>query len=206
MKYNSALIGKGKGKIGSLIASSWKGIGYFKEKAISVANPNTEGQRGTRSAFRQLVDMGRTILEGLGASFHEQTHKMTALNAFIKFNLSTAFTFASGVATLVADELVVSKGTLFNPSDMDLGSYTGRTAPITWTDRTTGVGKNGTDVLKVVVCNGNGEIYYLDGGATRADGSGSFTIPGATSAGTFSVHAFFLSADYAKASDSILLS
>jgi len=43
-KISQGILGGFSGKVGSVVGANWKGINYMRAKAVSVANPRTDGQ------------------------------------------------------------------------------------------------------------------------------------------------------------------
>jgi hypothetical protein len=110
---SNVLIGKSHGSVGNATFSTWKGINVLKEKAVSVANPNTDAQQMQRSAMRQIVAIFRLIPGIVDAGFKKLAIKKSPFNAFTSYALKNTFDFsAPPVATFVPADLLISKGTI----------------------------------------------------------------------------------------------
>ncbi len=59
-KIRNGILGKAKGKIGGVVASTWKGVNYVREYVVP-ANPKTAAQSGVRNNFSSVVAIGRSI-------------------------------------------------------------------------------------------------------------------------------------------------
>lgn len=205
-RISNPLIGRSANKIGNVVLSTWKGINVMKEKPASVANPRTDGQVSQRSAFAQMVALARLILATLQITFRQQAIKMSAYNAFVKANLTEAFTISGGTATFVPANLVVSKGTLPGFLDLETDTLSGRAGGITFSDNSDEFGASASDRVGVVVVAANGEnAYAFLSENTRADGELDFTVPGSWSLTGARVCPFFVNAAGSKSSDSVNL-
>lgn len=112
-RVSNTLIGKASGSVGNATFSTWKGINVLKEKAVSVANPNTDLQIMRRSALSQTVIIFRLISAVVALGFKKLATGMSAYNAFASNALKTAFDYSSPpTATLEDTGLKISKGTI----------------------------------------------------------------------------------------------
>ena len=53
-KIKQGILGGFKGKVGTVIGSSWNGIAYMKGLPQSVRNPRTDAQVQQRNFFKEL--------------------------------------------------------------------------------------------------------------------------------------------------------
>ena len=63
-KIKQGILGGFKGKVGTVIGSSWNGISYIRGIAQSVRNANTAAQQ-TQRGFFKMVSFYRHLTEGL---------------------------------------------------------------------------------------------------------------------------------------------
>ena len=84
-KIKQGILGGFKGKVGTVIGSSWNGIAYMRGLAQSVKNPKTAGQTTQRGFFREVLDIaGQLSKEQLAFLFPTAPSKMTRHNALVK--------------------------------------------------------------------------------------------------------------------------
>lgn len=198
------LIGAARGSAGNMTFSSWKGLNVLKNKPASVANPRSDGQVAQRSVITQLVAIFRQVPSALRTAFRQYATGMSAYNAFVKYNADEAFTISGAVATFVASSFNAAKGTLGALVDFARTLDTGRTYDFTWTDNTGESNANASDIFHVLVISSNGlEVYEEDTTRTRAQASGSVTIPGSWSLTGARFCGYFVKADGSMASDSV---
>ena len=56
-KIKQGILGGFRGKVGTVIGSSWNGISYMRGQAQSVRNANTEAQQAQRAFFKQVQEL-----------------------------------------------------------------------------------------------------------------------------------------------------
>ena len=84
-KIKQGILGGFKGKVGTVIGSSWNGIAYMRGLAQSVKNPKTAGQTTQRGFFREVLDIAAQLSkEQLSFLFPTAPSKMTRHNALVK--------------------------------------------------------------------------------------------------------------------------
>ena len=90
-KIKQGILGGFKGKVGTVIGSSWNGIAYMRGLAQSVKNPKTAAQTTQRGFFREVLDIvGQFTNEQLNFLFPTAPSGMTRHNALVK-QLSAVF-------------------------------------------------------------------------------------------------------------------
>jgi len=90
-KIKQGILGGFKGKVGTVIGSSWNGISYMRGLAQSVKNPQTAGQTTQRTFFKEVLDIvGQFTNEQLNFLFPTAPSGMTRHNALVK-QLSAVF-------------------------------------------------------------------------------------------------------------------
>lgn len=115
-KIHQGILGAGKGKIGGVIMSSWKGIATIRSMPASVANPQTTGQTAQRNKFSAVVAVARLLLSELIATYWDPFSKMmSGYNLFIKRNIEC---FVGGVFATPAD-FIASRGILVGASGFE---------------------------------------------------------------------------------------
>ena len=84
-KIKQGILGGFKGKVGTVIGSSWNGIAYMRGLAQSVKNPKTAAQTTQRGFFREVLDIvGQFTNEQLNFLFPTAPSGMTRRNALVK--------------------------------------------------------------------------------------------------------------------------
>ena len=80
-KIKQGILGGFKGKVGTVIGSSWNGISYMKGRPQSVRNPRTDAQVQQRNFFKELQGLVSQLSdEQLASLFPSVTRGMTRRN------------------------------------------------------------------------------------------------------------------------------
>ena len=80
-KIKQGILGGFKGKVGTVIGSSWNGISYMRGIAQSIKNPKTAGQQTQRTFFKEVQDLaGQFSNEQLNFLFPSTPKGMTRRN------------------------------------------------------------------------------------------------------------------------------
>ena len=81
-KIKQGILGGFKGKVGTVIGSSWNGIAYMKGQAQNVKNPKTPAQMIQRDFFKDVQELaGQFSNEQLAFLFPNSPKNMTRRNA-----------------------------------------------------------------------------------------------------------------------------
>ncbi len=110
---SNPLIGKSSGSMGGATFTTWKGKNVLKNKATSVANPNTINQQMRRSALEQTVAIFRANSAAINLGFKKKAVGMSAYNAFSREALQNGFNYsAPPVASLNWVDIQTSSGNI----------------------------------------------------------------------------------------------
>lgn len=203
-QVQNPIIGRSKGTLGNAVFSTWKGINTLRSKALTVANPQTDGQMKQRAKLAVLLAIYQTISPIVSKGFKEVAVGMSEYNKFMAINLKNAFLSWSGSAWLADNsELQVAKGSLDDTSITSVTTSNG-TATVAIAFPTTVSGdKSANDKVYALAINGD-KIGYSLGSAVRSAGTVTLTMPSnnATS-DDIDVYLFFASPDERKFSNSV---
>ena len=160
-KIKQGILGGFKGKVGTVIGSSWNGIAYMRGLAQSVKNPKTAGQTTQRGFFREVLDIaGQLSKEQLAFLFPTAPSKMTRHNALVKQ--------LTEVAAVDGDVKSVDLGNinaLGNAATADLPDVAitaaGENLTISWDGATTERAENADEYPTVFVANVTKKKVFL---------------------------------------------
>ena len=177
-KIKQGILGGFKGKVGTVIGSSWNGIAYMRGLAQSVKNPKTAGQTTQRGFFREVLDIaGQLSKEQLAFLFPTAPSKMTRHNALVKQ--------LTEVAAVDGDVKSVDLGninSLGNAATADLPDVAitaaGENLTISWDGATTERAENADEYPTVFVANvTKKKVFLVNSTATLGEsGEVSFNV------------------------------
>lgn len=169
------ILGGVKGKVGSVVGSSWKGIATLRALPLSVANPRTAAQVGNRERFSSVVALATVLLSAVIKPLNDRfASGMSGYNLFVQ-RCKGAF-LDNG--TFVPAQLIVSRGKLGATSMLPATSITGDMYVDVNFDN---VLRNGyqslTDMVFAFVVDSSGSVLGVyPGGGTRNDGNFSVNL------------------------------
>lgn len=196
------IVGRAIGKVANSVFTKWKGRNIWKSKAISVANPQTDGQLKQRARFSIVVRLASILLSILRVGMKEQATTKTESNAFTSINQRNGFlTWVTDAWVQDFSALEISKGSL-DATDVTVSAPTSGDPNIDISfDNTASGNQSLGDNFNVVVLNGEDVVSELSG-AIRSDGNYTVTMPNAVATGdVINILTFFSSADGKKSSN-----
>jgi len=197
---SQGILGSGKGKIGGVIMSSWKGISTIRSMPASVANPQTVAQTAQRNKFAAVVAVARLLLSELIAVYWDPfAKKMSGYNDFVKRNIAC---FTGGVFATPAD-FVAARGTLVGVSGLTVEASFSIHRIDCWFTNNSGVGDAlDTDLAHMVVYNATKNIWhYIHGVDARETGTAAFSCSDFEEGDDMHCYMFFARPDNSKISD-----
>ena len=172
------IMGAFSGKTGTVIGSSWKGIGVMRGIAPSIAIPNTPAQLAQRAKFSVAGKFLRPLIPFLRIGFKSQAVKMSGFNAAMRYNLENAISGTYPAYEIDYSKALVSQGNLPGALNPEVTSTTAGEIKYTWEDNSDDTNASGTDKALLVVYNParNKAVTVVDGN-TRTGGSQTITLP-----------------------------
>jgi hypothetical protein len=104
--------GTPKGKLGTIIGSSWKGKPYIKVRSRKRTKKRSDEEKYNQDKFATLHEFLRPLLIFLRAGFKGYDGRLEGYNAAKSYNLKNAFTGEPGKQQLDPSKILVSYGNL----------------------------------------------------------------------------------------------
>lgn len=204
MKFTSTIIRRGNGSVGNMTVTKWKDKLVMKQKAETVANPQTDAQMIQRSKFAILVAVSKAIPLFVRIGFKEVSLSMTEFNKFVSVNSGNDYlTWNSTQWEADPSKLEISKGSL-ETAAISFGSFSNGATSITVSFPTSAVGNQSTGDKLYCFISANGKSGKSIGTVSRSAGSASLTMSSAlATSDEVHVYAYFVSADGTKVSDTV---
>lgn len=164
------ILGGVKGKVGSVVGSSWKGIATLRSLPLSVTNPRTAAQVGNRTRFSDVVALATVLLSAIIKPLNDRfASGMSGYNLFMQRSRD-CFTHAG---IFVPANLILSRGKL---GATEIGALLADEDSDMVTVPFSKVLGNGyqslTDKAFAVCCDAAGTVLGFDSGSSvRDDGS-----------------------------------
>lgn len=202
-KISQGILGGFSGKVGSVVGANWKGINYMRSKAVSVANPRTEGQVRQRTKFSVTLSFLQPLTDFLRVGYKMYAIKKTAFNAAMSYFINNAIIGDSPDFSIDPSKVLVSRGPLTPALNANATIQPGEVT-VSWEDNSSSGSATSSDKALIVVYNvSKMEAVYTTSGATRSEQSQVMTIPADWDNDILSVHLGFISEDGTKVSNSV---
>ena len=201
------LIGTSRGKVGGSVFTKQFGRNVLKSKPLSVANPNTLKQQDQRASLTKTVSLYRSISAVVNQTFKSQAVGMSAFNAFTSKAKLGAFTYSGdGSPIFNPVSLLISKGTI-SPVAATGKEITipSKSVSVDFPTTLSDASQSSTDKAVIGLYNATtGTLRASVTNAMRSAGTATATFDNVNLAGDdYYVYVAFISADGAKASDSV---
>jgi hypothetical protein len=172
------ILGGLSGKVGNVVGSSWKGINYLRALPTKVANPNTVGQRITRTKMSLVINFLKTCTAFIRFGFSGFALKMSAFNAATSFNFRIAVGNDYPNQGLDFSSVKVTRGNL--PGAVNATSLAAGPGKVSigWDDNSSQGNASDVDTpLLLVYCPDAGSSVYRMQTGARSDGNAVLDVP-----------------------------
>lgn len=175
----------------------------MRGRAQSVKNPCTEGQMEQRSKFALTLDFLKSTTAYVRTGYKTYATKQTAFNAAMSYIVKNAIGGTSPNYVLDFSRVLVSRGSLTQPSNHNVSIASGKAA-ISWNDNSGQGDAQPADVAMPLAFNPDkGEAVFSTAAATRADQSAELNFPADWNGDTVELYIGFTSADGINVANSV---
>lgn len=164
------ILGGVKGKVGSVVGSSWKGIATLRSLPLSVTNPRTAAQVGNRARFTGVVGLATVLLSAIIKPLNDRfASAMSGYNLFVQRSRD-CFTPAG---IFVSANLILSRGKLGATAIVSVTADEGEHFVVVSFSKDLENGYQSlTDKAFAVCCDASGVVLgFVSAGSVRADES-----------------------------------
>lgn len=203
-KYNKGILGRFRGKIGTVVGAVWNGVSYMRSLGDYTDNPTT-AQLNARAKVSLVMPFLAEIKTLINPGWASREKKgLTAMNAASSYHLKNAVSGVAPLYTINYPQVVFSVGGLDGVELPDVATGSGLSIDFTWTPQTTFMGGGApTDKATMLLyCPLEDKFVFVKGVTPRSAGTYNMLVPSLFSGNM--VHAWigFVSADGKLVSDS----
>ncbi len=174
------ILGGFKGKTGTVIGGTWKGISYMRGLSQSQHDSKTEAQLLQRAKFKMMVQTLRPMSPVVNIGFKYYAERMTSRNAAMKYNIRACLTGTAPENLQINWELLTfALGPLTGASQMQ-ATYDSRVSSfiVSWSNEAGKAKADDDDVALVLVYNATqSDAISVVRGTKRSDLSLSIMRP-----------------------------
>jgi hypothetical protein len=210
-RLDNGIMGPLKGKVGTVVCSSWKGIPYVKSLPRERTKPAQKKEAANRQKFALAHQWLQPLLDFVRAGFKGYSEKVEGFNAAKSHLLKNAFQVKDGEMVINPALVKVSVGDLPLPDNITVA-----TAPdqiqFSWDTGSIDF-YNQYDQAMVLAYDIDAELTRLNRrialyeltGQFRSNGAHVLNISPRLDIGTYHCYIAFVSADRSRRSDSVYL-
>jgi hypothetical protein len=203
--YSDGINGNFKGKVGTVIGSSWKGIPYMKSLYHKRTIPVHEMEQQNRNKFGMAHRWLQPVTEFVRAGYKGYSSTVEGFLAAKSCLLKNSFV-VDGKRMVIDPALVqVSYGDLPLPANITAVKTAPDELQITWDAVNKNMEEAYDQIMMLVYDTENGEANYNITGQFRYLGSDTLHIRPAIPERTYHIYAAFVAADRSRQSASIYL-
>ncbi len=173
-KYERGVLGSFRGRVGTVVGTTWKGIEVMKIKNRKSTVKPTQKQIEQQARFAFIIRFVTPFSKLLELTFNSKAAQMTGINLAFRYNYKNALTGIYPAFGLDYTKVLVSKGDLLNANNPVAAAGTGGLVTFNWTDNSGLAQANATDrAIMVVYCSELNRPVYITNGAVRSAGTDS---------------------------------
>jgi hypothetical protein len=209
-KLTNGIMGPLKGKVGTVVCSSWKGMPYVKSLPRKRTKPAQKKEAANRQKFALAHQWLQPLLEFVRAGFKGYSDKVEGFNAAKSHLLKNAFEVKDGEMIINPALVKVSVGDLPLPENIVATKYGPNQIRFSWDTTNVHFWDNWYDQAMVLAYETEDGLTPLKQRLVNFELTGQFRhigehILGTPSAGTYHCYIAFVSADRSRRSDSVYL-
>ena len=177
-KIKQGILGGFKGKVGTVIGSSWNGIAYMKGQPQSVKDAKSAAQIAQRDFFREVQDLvGQLTAEQLAFLFPSAPSGMTRRNAIVQQLCADPLVEADGKHVDLANINSIGNAPTADMPDVSVAAD-GDSLAISWDDDSDFRAEHGDEYPTIFVANVTKKKIFLvnSTAAIGTTGAQSFNI------------------------------
>jgi hypothetical protein len=176
--YERGINGPIKGKVGSVIGSSWKGINYLKSLSSRKKNENpSAAQIGQREKFKIIGHFMKVLAEVISLGFNKNLPGNSGYNNAVAYVLKNALDTTTSPFSIRYNKVLVTRGEYPNDDNLTAGPGAPGKLLFQW-ENNTGVGaaKANDKVVMVAYSSLQNVMTFNSDTAIRSDGSATLDL------------------------------
>ena len=202
--YQHGITGAFKGKIGTVIGSSWLGIPYMKSRYRLKKNPDSSPeQQNQQNNFRIMGKFIRSMRSVIQLGFDNHLKGKLFFSRAMSYALLNAIDITTTPNTINYSKILVTKGRYPNAAGLTASAGKSGNIIFKWTDNSgIGAAKATDRVVLVAYSPLQKQVLYTKNDGVRSDGTAELNVSNFKGL-TLETYVTFLKADETDVSSSI---
>lgn len=173
----TGILGGFKGKVGTVIGSTWRGKDIIRALPKRGPDRPTELQKLQRLKFKAVSEFLNPVRDTVSTYFGSEAGAKSRYNLATSYHLTNAVEVTDEVAQILYTRVMVSKGTLFGFQNPTV-EHTGTEVTLQWEDNLLMGNATAEDTVNVVFYNQESKVFFVYENAAVRDGlTASITLP-----------------------------
>lgn len=204
-KFNDGINGPFKGKVGTVVGATWKGIHYMRSLPEPRVSQPTRGEMKNRQKWALSQSWLQPITQFVRIGWKGYSQKSEGFIAAKSYLMKHAFEEEGGEVIINPALVKLSSGDLPLPATIEATQLETSLVQFTWDTGFDSEKANKGDQIMMLAYNDEMKSAKVDVmGALRKNGSDTLTLK-ASAPGTYHLYAAFISYDRTRQSDSVYL-
>lgn len=204
-KFNDGINGPFKGKVGTVVGATWKGIHYMRSLPKKRTSAPTRGEQANRKKWALSQSWLQPITEFVRIGWKGYSQKSEGFIAAKSYLMKNAFEEVAGEAIINPALVKLSWGDLPLPETIEATQLEKTVVQFTWDVAFDHEKANKGDQIMMLAYNYEKKAVILDVmGQLRKNGSDMLNLK-VGNPGTYHLYAAFISYDRTRQSDSVYL-
>lgn len=205
-KYQQGIQGPVNGKIGNLVACTWKGIPYLRSLPRKRTGKISDKEFFNRQRFALAQQWLRPLLPFLRLGYQGYSERVEGYLAAKSYLMKQAMTMEGGAWKIMPEKMLVSYGTLPMAEDVTMNfDVSNEQLGFRWSTQNIHPHFQMDQVMLLAYHQDSGHAFFQTTGAFRKTGEDCLTIPKEYVGQNLLVYLAFLASDRLSQSNSIFL-
>ena len=177
-RYKNGINGPLSGKVGNVVAASWRGIHYLKSAADKIGKPASPAQRNTRLRFRLVTGWLQPLRDVIWVGYQVFSESKTPMNGCVSYHLKEAVKGEAPDYEIDFPKAIFSRGDLLVSLVTGFAALEYGMVKISWENGPDSIFSRQTDLATFVVYNVHKQVFVRFGNAAmRGDKQVSLKLP-----------------------------
>lgn len=204
-KFNDGINGPFKGKVGTVVGATWKGIHYMRSLPSERTSPPTKGEQANRKKWALSQSWLQPITHFVRIGWKGYSRKSEGFIAAKSYLMKNAFEEVAGDVIINPALVKLSSGDLPLPATIAATLVGNSVVQFTWDVAFDSEKANKGDQIMMLAYNDKEKADISDiMGQLRKNGSDTLQLKD-SNPGTYHLYAAFISYDRTRQSDSVYL-
>ena len=203
-KYIKGILGAVSGLVGTVVGASYNGIDYLRSRPKKSTKPKTEAQLEQQMVFELVGNFIRQNLDEIRVGFQTKKKGQSAYSAAMGENLKEGTTGVYPALMLNYSKLVMSKGGLKKPSNVEVSATDPGELVFDWINNARPGTPSLTDKATLIVYNPlKEEFVTMPAAAARTAETYMLQVPSDFSGDVVHTWLYFVTTNGKSVSDSV---